>query len=541
LLPDPIPRIRRDPDTFEVAADCPVAAILADAIRIAHDPAQVPDIDVAVASLLPVLLKAGWWEMAIHLAWPDAFLPFATFHLEALSWWADIKPGVAPEPLVAAWPRSTGKSTLTAACLALAICLKLRPFMLWLSDIEDQVVDKVTGVGTLLQAKRIKLAFPQAAARWVDPATQMPVDWRKGRIRTANGCTLDAAGMDKALRGRLVLFDRPGLIIGDDYEDVTDTPYMRRKRETQLTASILPMGSPDVAVLMLENLMHPDTLQAQLVDGRADWLQGRRISGPWPQVRDMETEVETGPDGQSRVVIVGGTPTWPEGRGLEVSEEQIRRIGLAAFRSEHQHEATGAEGFYFARSAWVRVGADELPPLGIQVCRGWDLAASAGKGDYTAGVLLGVEPGGDVWIFDVVRGQLGADEVEDLLLATAEADAERWGRRLRFTAIEQEPGSAGKARAEQLRSMLAPHPVKIIPPQGDKEYRAAGLSAVQLRGGAKLAPGPWTADYVKELALFPFGNNDDQVDGSSLAYNVLSPTARKSKGSLASAARRQIG
>jgi len=533
-------RVRRDPTTFAVADDCPVACIWAEAVQVAHDPTQVPDVDAAVASLLPGLLEAGWWEMAIYLAWPGQFLPFASYHLEALAWWASIEPGVAPDPLVAAWPRGAGKSSLTAACLALAICVKLRPFMLWLSDIEDQVADKVTSVGTLLQAKRLKLAFPQATARWVDPATGMQVDWRKGRIRTGNGCTLDAAGMDKALRGRLVLFDRPGLIVVDDYEDTTDTAYMRNKRQTQLTASILPMGAPDAAVLMLENLMHPDSLQSQLVDGRADWLQGRRVSGPWPQIRDMETEIETMEDGSTRVVIAGGTPTWPEGRGIEVSESQIRRMGAASFRSEHNHEAVEAEGFYFERKAFRYAGPGDMPSLGVTVCRAWDLAASAGKGDYTAGVLLGLEPGGDVWIMDVARGQLGADEVEELLVETAAADSQRYGRRLKWTAIEQEPGSAGKARAEQLRVLLAPHPVKIVPSQGDKEYRAAGLSAVQLRGAVTLAPGEWRAAYVDEMTLFPFGAHDDQVDGSSLAYNVLAPTLRRSKGSVASAARRTI-
>lgn len=537
--------IRRLPDAAPDPA-CPVVQAFTKAIRLAHDPTRMRDVDEAVASLLRPLLEAGWWEMAILLAWPGKFLPFAPFHMEAIQWWTEIEVGVEPKPLVACWPRDTGKSTLTGACLAMAIALELRPYMMWISDVEDQVVDKVTTVGVLLQAPRMRMAFPGAAEPWKDPATGTRVDWRQGRIRTSTGITLDAAGMDQALRGRLIILDRPGIIVLDDIEDRTDTPYMRNKKKHQVTETILPMGSDDVAVIYVQNRIHKDSLMAQQLDGKADWLMNRRVSGPWPQILDMETEVERQPDGSSKMVIVHGTPVWPAGRGLNTSEKQMTRIGLAAFRTEHQHEGIAAEGHYFARDKWRLASPGEMPSGRAKLCRGWDLAGTAGGGDWTVGVLLAFEPNGVVWVLDVVRDRVDAAQLNRLLRRTAAADKEKWGRRLRMHVIEQEPGSAGKRDAERIRDkVFKGYPAKILTSQAGKEIRAKGLSAVQLRNDCVIADDShlpegrqWVEAYIDELALFPFGNNDDMVDGSTIGYNYFDPLVVKTTGQVSSPARR---
>lgn len=522
-------RIRRTDDSAPDPS-CDVIRAFTDAIRVAHDPSRVPDVDEACAALLRPLLEAGWWEMAIMLAWPGKFLPFAPFHHEAIAWWADIAAGIEPRPLVACWPRDTGKSTIVGACLAMAVALELRPYMMWISDVEDQVTDKVTTVGVLLQAPRMRMAFPAAAEPWRDPSTGTKVDWRQGRIRTSVGVTLDAGGIDQAMRGRLVILDRPGIIVLDDIEDGTETPYMRKKKERQVTEKILPMGSDDVAVCYVQNRQNKDSLMSQQLDGRAKWLMNRFVSGPWPQIRDLVTEVERQPDGSSRIVIVGGELVWPEGRGYTVSENQLTRMGPAAFRTEHQHEGIASEGHYFARDMWRRAGPGVYPSDRVKIARGWDFAATAGAGDYSVGVLVGVEPNDIVWILHVVRAQVDAAGLRRMIARTAAADKEQWGSRFRMNVIEQEPGASGKRDAERIRDeWFKGYRCKILPNQGSKEVRARGLSAVQLRTDCILADDShlpaedqWQDEFVDELALFPYGNNDDMVDGTTKGYNYLS-------------------
>lgn len=540
-MPTRIQRIRRL-ESSAVDPTCPVVSAFTEAIQVAHDPTQVRDIDEACASLLRPLLEAGWWEMAIMLAWPGKFLPFAPFHEEAIEWWTNVEPGVEPRPFVACWPRDTGKSTLTGACLAMAIALEIRPYMIWISDVEDQVTDKVTTVGVLLQAPRMRLAFPEAAEPWRDPATGAKVDWRQGRIRTSAGITLDAGGIDQAMRGRLVLLDRPGVIVLDDIEDGTETPYMRKKKERQVTEKILPMGSDDVVVMFVQNRQNKDSLMSQQIDGRAKWLMNRLVSGPWPQIRGLVTEVERQPDGSSRIVIVGGEPLWPEGRGFNVSENQLTRMGPAAFLTEHQHEGIASEGHYFQRDKWRRAGPGEMPSDRVKICRGWDFAATADGGDWSVGVAIGIEPNGVVWILHVVRRQVDSAGLRVMLRRQAAADKERWGRRFRMHVIEQEPGASGKRDAERIKDeWFKGYPCTILPNQGSKEVRARGLSAVQLRTDCVLADDShlpdveqWQEEYVDEMALFPYGNYDDQVDGSTKGYNYFSPRVRKSTGQVAS-------
>jgi phage terminase large subunit-like protein len=43
-------------------------------------------------------------------------------------------------------------------------------------------------------------------------------------------------------------------------------------------------------------------------------------------------------------------------------------------------------------------------------------------------------------------------------------------------------------------------------------------------GNVKLLRGDWNAAYLSEIASFPFGTNDDQVDASSGAFGKLANT-----------------
>jgi predicted phage terminase large subunit-like protein len=188
------------------------------------------------------------------------------------------------------------------------------------------------------------------------------------------------------------------------------------------------------------------------------------------------------------------------------------------------------EGTLFKR-AWFTGSVVDVPhiPVGLHLCRYWDLAATEeGRGsdpDYTAGVLLGRDRDGLWYVIDVVRERLTPLGVQKLITQTAQRD-----RQLAFhhdwrepkIRMEQEPGSAGKAMIDSYsRLTLAPYDFKGLTSSGSKEVRAAPVSARAEDGLIRLRRAPWNGPFLDELCAFPQARHDDQVDALAGAYGVL--------------------
>lgn len=151
--------------------------------------------------------------------------------------------------------------------------------------------------------------------------------------------------------------------------------------------------------------------------------------------------------------------------------------------------------------------------------RGWDCAATAGGGDYTAGVRMAMTVGGMVYVEDVVRGQWGPETFEGsagIFRQVAMLDGPRVRQR-----EEQEPGSAGKKVIRSHVTMLAGLDFKGEPSTGDKATRARPYAAQASVGNVRLVRGAWNQAYIDELCDFPNGAFDDQLDGSGTAFNEI--------------------
>lgn len=191
-------------------------------------------------------------------------------------------------------------------------------------------------------------------------------------------------------------------------------------------------------------------------------------------------------------------------------------------REEGDWEAK-REGALF-REDWFRYV--DSAPAGLQVLRYWDLAATEGGGDWTAGAKIG-RLDGSFYILDVKHRQYGPANVERLLESTAADDGPAVGVR-----IEEEGGSSGKADAEAKVKLLAGFDVRTLRATGDKGVRARPLAAQAEKGNVYLVRGEWNADFIDELTSFNpdvkdnGGGYDDQVDAASGAFNALAkPTA----------------
>jgi predicted phage terminase large subunit-like protein len=155
-------------------------------------------------------------------------------------------------------------------------------------------------------------------------------------------------------------------------------------------------------------------------------------------------------------------------------------------------------------------------PKGTKFCRGWDLAATEGGGDYTVGVKMGVQPDGRFIVVNVVRHQYSPANVEKLIKSTTTQDGY-----LCEQSLPQDPGQAGKQQASYYIGKLAGYTAHATIESGDKETRAEPFSAQAEAGNVDILEGEWNTEWLDELCVFPNGKYKDQVDASSRAFNVL--------------------
>lgn len=177
------------------------------------------------------------------------------------------------------------------------------------------------------------------------------------------------------------------------------------------------------------------------------------------------------------------------------------------------------EGSYFQRH-WFKFLQEK--PIQARWCRYWDLAATAG-GDWTAGALVGLTPDGTWCVADVRRMRGTPREVERFVQQTALED----GRNIPIR-MEQEPGSSGVMQIDYYRRhILVGFDFRPDKKTGSKESRANPLSSAAEAGNVSIVAGQWNRDFLDEIALFPNGANDDQVDAVTGAfYNISSRGAR---------------
>lgn len=212
-------------------------------------------------------------------------------------------------------------------------------------------------------------------------------------------------------------------------------------------------------------------------------------------------------------------------RAYRASLQHLDAVEIARLESG-DWEATD-EGDVFKRE-WFKVCDRAEVPTDLELCRYWDLAATAvdarkkGKQDpdWTVGALVGLHRASGAWfILDVVRRRADPFDVERLIASTARAD----GRRVRQR-MEQEGGSSGKATVDHYRrDVLVGLDFDGVRPSGSKLERARPVARAMQPGLVTCVAGGWTSGYVDELAAFPqVGVHDDQVDATSGAFEVLS-------------------
>lgn len=303
-----------------------------------------------------IYLAPAKWQERLPLIYPKSFTKaFADYH--GVLWqWIDDLTLLAPPSLIVIWPRGSGKSTDAEVGAVEVGATRLRQYCWYVRETQDQADKSVENIGALLESPEVERYYPLMSERALGKYGK-PKGWRRNRLMTAQGFTVDAMGLDTAIRGVKVEENRPDLIILDDIDGRHDSIVKTTKKLEIITESIIPAGSPNVAILAIQNLQLPDGVFAQIVDGRAEFLLERVVSGPHKAIENLAYKQKDG-----KFIVTGGQPTWPEGQGIETIQRQINLWGLTAFLREAQHEVEKSGGMYdhieFQHCEW-----DEVPDL----------------------------------------------------------------------------------------------------------------------------------------------------------------------------------
>lgn len=287
------------------------------------------------------------WDEWLHAKFPSyVTADFASHQIAFWEWLEVLERGKRPRPFVALWPRGGAKSTSAElGAVRVGHEKQTRRYIWYVSSTQDKADKHVESIAALLE----NIGADRAINKYGSSK-----GWRRERLRTSRGLTVDALGLDVGARGAKVEDQRPDMIILDDVDENEDSIQTTLKKIGIITKSILPAGSNDCAVLFIQNLIHPESIASRLSDGRADFMIDRIVSGPFPAVENLTYEQRDG-----RFVITGGLATWA-GQNIEICQGQIDTWGISAFLQEAQHNVERTGGLW-DHIEWQHVEWRDLP------------------------------------------------------------------------------------------------------------------------------------------------------------------------------------
>ena len=300
-----------------------------------------------------------------HLVAPGSLTrPMSAEHREIWDWVSRIEPMKPIRPKVVVLPRGRGKSaSLEMATVALG-AFGRRTYAWYISSTQDQADDHLTAISAALETPWMADNFPGMADRAVGKYGHSK-GWRVSRLRTASAFTVDAIGLDTASRGVKLEDTRPDFILFDDVDLHTDTMAATLKKLRTITMSIIPAGSEWAAYCYVQNLVLDTGIAARLCwpenfPEDEGFLLDRELIGPVPALIDPEYELRLDDHGTRRWIIIGGTPTWPEGQGIAELQYRLTNMSLRSFQREFQHATDPDPGGVFSHVQWRYIDPAEL-------------------------------------------------------------------------------------------------------------------------------------------------------------------------------------
>lgn len=455
------------------------------------------------AVLLDLCLRndfAAFVEQVVHTVLPEIrYEP--NWHVEAIAFAIDeVRTGIQHRLIVNCPPRSLK---------SLIVSVALPAFILGHDPSQKIIVASYGADLSLKLARDFRLVVRSAWFQRLFPRFQIARDAEAELTTTMRGFRL-ATSVGGVLTGRggdWIIIDDP--IKADDAMSASH----RRAVIEWFTQSLISRldDKRDGKIIVAMQRVHVDDLSGHLLKaGTFNHLTLPAIAA------------------QMRVIPLAGgaVKIWREGEPLDVNRlppvvlEQLRsEMGGFAFSAQYLQQPIPEDGQIVKWEWFRRYAAPPPPEIGDIILQSWDTAAKAGgNNDYSVCTTWRIRKNDDAYLLDVYRAKLVFPD----LVRAVESQALRYQA---ATILIEDVGS-GTGLIQQLRGKrLRTIPIK---PDGDKVTRMSTQSPA-IEAGKVFIPenAPWLDALHTEVASFPNGSHDDQIDSISQA---LSWSARRNYG-----------
>lgn len=362
----------------------------------------------------------------------------------------------------------------------------------------------------------------QRAGNSVHPGASGVEQWE-----TLGGGGMWAAGVGGPITGKgahLLLVDDP---LKNAEEASSET--IREKHKDWWRSTFYTRAEPDAAIVVIQTRWHEDDL--------AGWLLSQELDEDpecW-HVLNLEAIREEVPQEfpPSCVTLEDwrkpGEALCPERYPIDKLRRMERRIGGYYFGALYQQRPTALAGDIFKREWWEFYttpdtpipGIRMLPPTLDRVIQSWDMTfKDEDQNDYVSGQVW-ASRFTDFYLLDRVNERMSFTAS----CAAVETMGAKWPK-ARGKYIEDKAN--GPAIINALRRQVG----GIVPvkPDGGKVPRAYAVQPyVEARQCYLPHPriAPWVEDFIRQLAQFPRGTHDDDVDACTQALNILARGIRE--------------
>jgi phage terminase large subunit-like protein len=371
---------------------------------------------------------------------------------------------------------------------------------------------------------------------------------RKDRFLTDEGGGVLATGINSTATG----FPAHGVVIDDPFKGWPDAhSEANRQRVWNQYRSVfrLRLTTDEAWVVVAMTRWHEQDLcgrlQQEAWDGTGEEFEVLRLP-----------EVAEAPDPTSANPLLRQPDPLGRQPGQILEPERFGEAAVAAKRLTlgpylwaglAQQRPAPEEGTDILR-AWFQL-EETLPARADEAITSWDMKLKDKEaGDYVVGQCWW-RVGGGYWLVEQLRGQWNeaTTKVAMALMMVRHPEVRRHyyenaGNAPELTAeLRRGEGSAYvlpsvvadklgmvPAEREAVQALLRRGLSSLVPvtPKGDKRVRMRAVSPVIAGLNVHLPAGaPFVPQYLEEMAAFPNGANDDQVDATSQALSKLSRPA----------------
>ena len=230
----------------------------------------------------------------------------------------------------------------------------------------------------------------------------------------------------------------------------------------------------------------------------------------------------------------------PERMPMEEVMRVRASVGERIWACQFQQEPISVETALFDTGAWQHIPRiDAEQDLGAVVLY-WDLSAGGARSDYVAGILMGANSLGQIFILDVFHQKFTSEnadlEIRDYVKTKSKQVYAKYKRAKIY--FEQTPGAGNAVANDYMRTVFQGLPAESHKKSSrDKIAMAAPFSFQQKSGNVYIATHKyydqeeekwredafdWYPDYIEEFEVFGDEKyNDDQVDATSGAYEKI--------------------